>query len=368
MKVLYIINSLSSGGAEKNLYQIVSMMSDMGHSVRIAVLFKQDNSDAPSLHEIFFKKTSEIIYLDRYRVGEFGLWFCLYRTIKKYQPDIIHSHLPRSDLAASICKLFSPSIVLISTYHDRYKKDTYSGYWLYYFLWPLLRRSTHYIAVSNVVKEWVLQKLHIDQNKVSVINHGVNIANDILLHRFNKTNNFVIGCIARYEYRKGIEVLINAMSDVCDEFPQAKLLLAGSDPTGYSSNLHNLIEKLQLQNNIKLVGFINDPVKFIDSIDVFAYASITEGFGIVLIEAMSRGCPIVASDISPINEIVINNITGKLINVSDSKGFAKELKSLFRNYKEMYVLGRNGYDRCKNEFSLESTLNRTIRIYDLYKY
>ena len=365
MKLLYVINSLSFGGAEKNLYQIVSMMVNKGHSVMVVALFKDNKSDAVSMYDNFYEKTKDIVFLDSHGISDFGRWLSLYKIIKELQPDLIHSHLPRSDLAVSICKLFIPSLVWVSTYHDRYKKDTYSGYWIYYLVWPLLRMSTHYIAVSKVVEEWLIGMLHINKNRVSTIYHGVEVKDDLASLDSSEQEGMTIGCLARYEYRKGATTLISAMVDVAKKFPDAKLLLAGSDPSGYSSTLQKLINCLGLQDNVTLIGFSGDPIGFIDSLDIFAYASITEGFGIVLIEAMSRGCPIVASDISPINDIVVDGDTGILVDVDSSSDFANALISLLKDSKKRKILGEAGLKRCKSEFTLEASLEQVYKVYKL---
>jgi glycosyltransferase involved in cell wall biosynthesis len=179
----------------------------------------------------------------------------------------------------------------------------------------------------------------------------------------NNSRPLHIGCLARYEKRKGIETLVRAMPEVIRIFPSVQLLLAGSDPTNYSYTIKLLVKKLRLEANVKIIGFSVTPLEFLHDLDIFAFASSSEGFGIVLIEAMSVRRPIVASDIYPINYIVQHRTTGLLAKVGDHHAFAQRLIELLGDDEKRRRMGDAGYQRCINEFSLENSLNRVHELY-----
>jgi len=363
MKIVYLINSLGAGGAERHLLNLVRDMAIRGYDIWVVALEEEIRGGATSLDSAFTEAGADVHYLNSIKISDIGRWMSLVRFLKKVQPDIIHSHLPRSDLAASISKLFISGMYWVSTIHDAYTQDKYSGYWVFPFIKWNWQRIDHIISVSRHVQEWGVVALGVPLEKSSVIYHGVPIYDISDSSRKEATEPLVIGCLARFEKRKGIETLVRAMVEVSKSYPDAQLLLAGNDPTEYSYVIKNLIRKLSIEKNVKVLGFCATPLDFLNSLDVFAFASTSEGFGMVLIEAMSVKCPVVGSDIYPINHIVQNGKTGILVSPGDYNGFAVAIVDLLKASNMRQEMGENGYRRCINEFSLGKSLNN---VHDLY--
>ena len=362
-KLVYLINSLGAGGAERHLLNLASEMVLRGHLVWVVSLEKQIRGGADSLELSFVEAGVNVIYLSSFFLGDAGRWLSLVSLLRRLLPDIIHSHLPRSDLAASIAKAIFPNMFWVSTIHDAYTKDKYSGHWVFPFVRWNWRRADHFVAVSKHVQEWGVQALALSFDKTTVIYHGVPLYEvPDSLHK-KTTSSMLIGCLARFEKRKGIETLVRAMVEVRKSFPETLLLLAGSDPTGYSYVIKKLAKALNVENNVKVLGFCSTPLEFLHSLDVFAFASSSEGFGIVLIEAMSLKRPVVASNIYPINYIVQHGKTGLLVNPEDHLAFAEAIVALLGNPERGREMGEAGYQRSVEEFSLERSLNK---VHDLY--
>lgn len=363
IKILYVINSLGSGGAERHLLLLAGEMVRRGYSVCVAVLRNAPSGGAKNLEDEFRQAGSEVVYLKKYGLWDIGRWLSLIKLVGRLRPEIIHSHLPRADLSAAVVKRVHPKIAWISTVHDSYKKGTYSGYWIFPIIGWNWRKADRFVAVSHTVKDWIVQTLRIEPEKITVVYHGI----DVSMQRFEeKADNREprVGCLARFEQRKGLQVLVQAMPKICEKFPQAKLLLAGSDPKGYSNEIKEIVEKLGLENNVEVMGFCSTPFEFLNSLDVFASASFTEGFGIVLLEAMSMKCPIVASDIYPLNYIVQNGVTGILAESGNCTVFADAIVELLENPQKRRAMGEAGYKRCMEEFSLSVSLGKLNSLYE----
>ena len=104
------------------------------------------------------------------------------------------------------------------------------------------------------------------------------------------------------------------MPHVLRRHPQARLTIAGHDASGYRAILQRSIDELGLRDVVTLTGFEGNVVGFLEDIEVFAFASRAEGFGLVALEAMGVGRPVVASAIAPLDEIVLpgqNRIPGR---------------------------------------------------------
>lgn len=368
MRIMYVINSFGAGGAERHLLALVGHMVRAGHSVLVVALTGAVSGGAKNIADDFVSAGAKIGTLDRAGVGwlrDVGRWFGLRKLAKIWVPDVVHSHLPRADLAASIVKRMLPDTIWISTVHDAYIKGVYSGYWVFRWLNWNWRLADHIVAVSGHAQRWVLDVLRLPETKTSIIYHGIaRLPADLQAQAaISDAHPFLIGCLARFEPRKGIATLIKAMVGVCAKHPGARLVIAGSDPAGYADEMRSLADALHVGHAVDIQGFCDAPFDFLRRLDVFAFASVSEGFGIVLLEAMAVGLPVVASDIYPLNHIVVQGETGMLANPDEPEAFAAALIHLQKNPDLAYRMGEAGRRRCLKEFSEEKMLKATESLY-----
>lgn len=365
MKLVYVINSWAAGGAERHLLQLVRDMVRRGHSVWVVVLRNEVPGGALSLSSDFALAGARLEVLPTHGMGEIGRWASLIRRLRELRPDILHSHLPRSDLAAAITKAALRDIVWICTIHDAYTAQVYSGHWIFPLLKWNWRRADRLVAVSEYAKRWAVGTLGFEENRAKVIYHGTDAVPDLpdTTPASARDRRPVIGCLARYEPRKGIETLVRAMGKVCEVIPGARLILAGADPTGYSSEIKRLVKTLGLDDNVEVGSFCPTPLEFLKRLDVFAFASISEGFGIVLIEAMSVGVPVVACDIYPMNYIVQHGRTGLLAPPGDSTAIAAAIVDLATDPDKSDAMGKAGHRRCIEEFSSAKAMEKIHALY-----
>lgn len=368
MKIMYVVNSFGAGGAERHLLALAAQMVRTGHSVLVVALTRVVSGGAKNIADDFVSAGIQIAHLDRAGLGwlsDASRWFHLCRLARVWAPDILHSHLPRADFAASFVKRMLPDTPWITTVHDAYIKGVYSGYWVFRWLGWNWRLADHAVAVSGYAQRWALDVLKLPEAKTSIIYHGIpgppaNLQEQTVI---SNDHPFVVGCLARYEQRKGMATLIQAMVNVCAKHPDTRLVLSGSDPAGYADDLRRLADTLHVGHAVDVLGFCNDPFALLSGLDVFAFASNSEGFGIVLLEAMGSGLPVVASDIYPLNYIVVDEKTGILVEPSESAAFAAAIIRLIENRELAYRLGQAGRRRCLQEFSEEKMLQATESVY-----
>jgi glycosyltransferase involved in cell wall biosynthesis len=244
--------------------------------------------------------------------------------------------------------------------------NAYAGAPLIPFLAPMWRRADAIIAVSDPVRQWAIRRLGVDPGLVRTIVHGIGAdergacrATETAVRRSTRR----IGSIGRYEERKNHETLIRAMARVVREFPDAQLQIAGHDPWGYGAVLRRLIDELGLQQHVHLVGFMSNMQAFLADIDVFAFASRAEGFGIVLLEAMEAGKPSVVTDIAPLNGIITPGRSGVVARPDDPDSFAEAIASLLRNPDSVHVMGQEARRRVATDFSQAAMVEKTLAQY-----
>jgi len=366
MKVLHLINTLSVGGAELHLLTLCRYLKRQNVEIVVACL-REHVKDSRSLRLDFEEEDIRVINLQadsRYDSLFLGR---IPRVLREERPDILHTHLPRADFAGAFVRVFHPGLVWVCSVHAIYSED-WSGRWslpLFNLLW---RRADVMLCISHAVRDWMVGQ-GVPPDKARMIHYGIELekfseSGVDRREQWGLSDNIVIGSIGRLEPRKGHDVLIQAMPELCMRVPSARLLIAGHDPWGYGETLHRLIDELGLTEKVRLVGFQNDIVSFLNALDIFALATSSEGFGQVLVEAMATGKPVVASKIPPLTEIVIDGETGLLVERGNPKAFAEALTHLLIDPLEQSRMGMRGRERVKEYFTAERMSQETLLLYE----
>ena len=287
--------------------------------------------------------------------------------LRRERPDILHTHLPRADLAGAFARFFDPSLIWICSVHGIYSAQ-WSGGWTLPLFKRLWRRADAMLCISEAVREWLIDG-GISEDKAKLIYYGIETEafsqpRMNLRQAWGLDGGAVIGSIGRLEPRKNHECLIRAMPKILKSIPHAMLLIGGHDPLGHGRKLDRLIDELALGDRVKVIGFQNDVGSFLEAIDVFAFATRSEGFGLVLVEAMASGKPVVASKIPPVTEIVVDGETGVLVQCEDSNAFAANLSRLLSSTEERRRMGCLGRQRVQEHFTAARMSRETQRLYE----
>jgi glycosyltransferase involved in cell wall biosynthesis len=126
------------------------------------------------------------------------------------------------------------------------------------------------------------------------------------------------------------------------------------------------MESLALRERARLVGFQSDIPSFLHALDVFAFASCSEGFGQVVIEAMAAAKPVVANKIAPLTEIVVDGETGILVEPNNPQAFARAISWLLAHPEEASRFGRQGQERVQRYFSAARMSAETVSLYNTF--
>ena len=366
MKVLHLINTLSTGGAEMHLLTLCRYLKRQNVEIVVACL-REHVKDSRSLRLDFEEEDIRVINLQadsRYDSLFLGR---IARVLREERSDIIHTHLPRADVAGAFARVFHPGLVWVCSVHAIYSED-WSGRWslpLFNLLW---RRADIMLCISHAVREWLVGR-GVPQDKARVIHYGIEPEKFSeprvnLREQWGLNDNAVVGSIGRLEPRKGHDLLIQAMPELCMRVPSARLLIAGHDPCGYGVTLRRLIDRLGLGEKLQLVGFQTDVVSFLNALDVFAFASSSEGFGQVVIEAMAAGKPVITSKIAPLTEIVADGETGLLVESGSPQSFASAIAQLLIDPMERHRMGARGRERVTKCFTAERMTQETLLLYE----
>ena len=161
---------------------------------------------------------------------------------------------------------------------------------------------------------------------------------------------------------KGIRYLIEAVADLRQTVPTARLLVVGDGP--FKQSLMNLVQKLGLDEQVIFTGYRRDIPQMMNTMDVFVLPSLREDLPLSLIEAMAMRKPVVATSVGGIPEVVVDGETGILVPPMDSTALAKAIARILLNKQIASRMGLAGRQRVENQFSADAVVARTQQIYN----
>lgn len=216
---------------------------------------------------------------------------------------------------------------------------------------------THIVANSEATKSKILENLRdtIPENKVKVIYHGI----EILSSEDSKTkkvkDKLILGNAGRLTEQKGQQHLIPLAKILKDRGLNFEIQIAGTGEL--EEELKNSITEQNLENEVKLLGFVEDVPNFMYNLDIFVLSSLWEGFGFVIVEAMEKSKPVVAFNLSSNPEIITEGETGFLIDFPDMETFADRIQQLAENNELRNAMGKAGRQSATERFEINDRIS-----------
>ncbi len=202
-------------------------------------------------------------------------------------------------------------------------------------------------------------------SKVEVVYNG------ICLNHYEKTEPAptlcqeefpVIGTALRLTAQKGIEDLLEATPLILNKYPEGRIFIAGEGPLKEKLLLKS--SKMGLGKKVCLLGYYDNLASFFASLDVFVLPSHTEGLGIVLLEALASGVPVVATSVGGIPEIITSGKHGLLVPPKNPQALAEGVIDLLEDINKKDSFVKAGVSRIKEKFLLSDMLLKTAEIYN----
>lgn len=286
----------------------------------------------------------------------------LRQTIRNFQPDIVHSFLPRAlsqTVLATIGMKKRPTIV--SFYGiTRVPSWREPADWIT-FLSP--RVSVH-ACESIAVKDALIQG-GVNESKCEVIYNCVekvalSLSREELRAKFGiSANAFVVGTVATIRHVKGIDILLRALIE-CFDIPNLVAIIAGpmDDPAAAA-----LANNPRLQGRLRMLGYTNNAATLMKGMDLFVMPSRKEGLCRALLEAMGQGvCPIV-SNAGGMKEVVRNGLDGIVFQSEDSVALAAAIRRLHAAPLQISALGESALKRVQSMCSPQVVGERVFKMY-----
>lgn len=349
MKILHVITSLQTGGAEKLMVDLLPRFQAMGHDVSLAVFDGRrttfmEQLEAQRVRIISFMPKGGNVYHPRNLLK-------LIRLLRREKPDIVHTHNTAPQLFGAISSLFS-SAKFVTTEHSTYnRRRAWKGYmvvdrWMY-------NRYNKVICITQKAEENLRIYLGKMKTDICTINNGIVVEKyatalpsdelDIIAPNSKK-----IIMVAAFRWEKDQDTLIRSLNYLPSDF---HLFLVGDGSR--RAELENL-SRIEDMNRVNFLGSRTDVPELLHAADYVVMSSHFEGLSLSSVEGMSVGKPFLASDVDGLREVV--NGAGILFPHQDAETLAKEILSLEESPEKYKSVATSCRHRA-NQFDISLMVN-----------
>ena len=250
-----------------------------------------------------------------------------------FGPMIVHSHGARAGLFALLSAPHSAKKIFTEHIYDKsyHLNNIVNDQIQRRLLRKIYNKSDEIIAVSSSVRDYLLG-LGLDKYKIILISNGIDLAKSEKRKAKSPLNNSrapIIGTIGSLNRTKGFNYLIGAMPHILKKYPLATLEIIGEGPE--RQRLIDDSRQYGIEKHVSLLGKKLDIHKYLDYWDVFVLPSTSETFGIVVLEALQAGVPVVASKVGGIPDIINNNENGLLFEPANPKAIVKAVLEIMEH-------------------------------------
>jgi len=356
MKILQVITSLQTGGAEKLIVDMVPKYKHLGLDVDV-LLF--DGKDTP------FKRQLKNVGVKVFSLGYGGsvynplYIFKLLPYLRKY--DVVHTHNTAPQLFAAIGSVLC-SVVLCTTEHNTSnRRRDWKWYraidkWMY-------SRYKKVICISDSTEENLRKSIDCNSDKICTIYNGIDfvsydkatpIAKNSITPYINRK---VIAMVAGFRYQKDQETVIKSLLALPDN---VELWLIGDGER--RSIIEQCVEDNHLQCRVRLLGIRSDIPSILKVVDVVVQSSFWEGFGLAAVEGMAAGKPVIASNVSGLAQVVSG--AGVLFTLGNEEELAAIILHLLSDREYYESVATKCIQRAK-EYDISKMVEAYVKIYKM---
>ncbi|MBU1700062.1 MAG: glycosyltransferase [Candidatus Eisenbacteria bacterium] len=364
MRVIHLIKATGIAGAEKHILDLLPGLRRNEIDARLWIL--EEPGNPMTLYE---KAAAERRIPTRrftiYGDADISLYPRLSRRLHHAKPDILHTHLLHADLfgipSARMAKV--PKIVTTRHNIDAFRRRSPIRQ-INRYLWQKVDAG---ISVSQAVARFSIEEEGAPAEIQHVVLHGIEappLGEDRMGIRHElglNDDQVVIGMVGRLTEQKGVRYGLQAFARVIPGFTTVQLVVVGDGPL--CGELKREAVSLGINDHVHFLGWREHAERTMRAFDIFLMPSLWEGFGIVLLEAMGRELPVVASRVDAIPEIVREGETGFLVAARNVKDLQQRLSRLLADAGLRMKMGRAGRKVVETEFTISRMVENTLEVY-----
>lgn len=372
IEVALVTDSDVFAGTERHMLDLAVALREADQNVAVTMICPKpsplaERSEQVNLPVIVISpsRTSQLVDLSTVRV--------LRRLLKTNRVQILHVHNSRTALHAVLAKVLARRGEIIVTQHCLDRAHTAHGgiktkFFAAVHRW-VNRNVTQFIAISRAVQERLVDYDASLRDRITTILHSLPAPDASTLAPretvrgelgINDSTALVVAA-SRLEKEKDVATLIAAMAKLKATGTDARCIIAGEGAE--RPVLEAQIEAINVADCVRLLGFRSDALALIRAADVLVLPSSVEGFGLVILEAMALGKPVVVTDAGGPREVVANRETGMVVPPRDPQAMADALGKILSNFELQEQMGQAGRRRYENQFRPERMARAVTDVY-----
>jgi glycosyltransferase involved in cell wall biosynthesis len=360
MKVLHIIETPGTGGAEKVLVDIAVGLPREFTSIGVMMCESWTGKEL-ARHGI------PVAVMPLQRSFDAGWPLRFARFVRENKVDVVQSHEFTANVYATAGARLAGVPIVCTTHgknywpHALYRRAAYR--------WAA-RNSRAFVAVSNDLGRFVSGTLGIPEDRVRIIRNGI----DISVYRrdadararvraelgVSESEPLLLACGELTEV-KGHEILLRAAQQVAATRPDVVVAIAGDGPL--REHLEALPAALGITSNVRFLGFRRDVPHLLSAADVFVMPSLSEGLPLAILESMAVGVPIVATGVGGIPELIRPSETGWLVQPRSPDELGRALLEAISNPQLRQKMAKTAQQFCTSQYALQATVNSYAQWY-----
>lgn len=357
MKILHLISGGDTGGAKTHVITLLKRLMKLGVDVRLLCVMEGSFTKEAMENNIPIK------IIKQNNRASFKEILEIKKYIKDENFDLVHCHGARANYISFFIKK-SLKVPFITTLHSDYKLDFTDNIYKKLIFTPInyfsLKSFDYILTVTNEFKKMLINR-NFKEEKLITIYNGINFDENINLipkseflknyNIFFEEDKVYVGIVARLQAVKGIRYFLEAINHLIknDDKDKIRVLIAGSG--SLEKEAENFILNNNLQDKVKMLGFVQDINSFYNIIEINVLSSLSESFPYSLLEGARQKKATVSTAVGGIPEMIKDNETGFLTEPKNWEEMSNKIKFLVDNPTTRENFGENFYNFTYENFS-----------------
>lgn len=374
-KITFVITKGNWGGAQRYVYDLATNLPSGQYETKVIAGQGRELPEklaAAGIETITLPSLGRNLNL----LADLKTFFALIKIFWQERPDVVHLNSPKAGGLGALAARIAGIKKIIYTAHGwtfneprgwLTKKIIWFVSWLMMLLVHTAITITESEQTQGLEMPWCAGKIKLIRNGLAAPHFLPRAAARAKLNEHSvliKPDTILIGTIAELHRNKGLKYLIKALAglprDRDSDFAwQAVIIGSGEE----KNNLEQLITDLKIENQIKLVGFIENAAELLPAFDIFVLPSLKEGLPYVVLEAGLARLPVIATAVGGLPEVISEGKFGFLVPPAKTKPLIKSLTFLIEHPAWRQELGQNLEQRVVAEYSLTKMVEQIVEIY-----
>lgn len=346
-ELLFIINSLGTGGAER-------LVADLAYNIdkqKFAVTVLVFGEKADTYNEQFLENANiKVVYLNKKLGFSFKFYKKVNKVIKDINPDIISTHL------TVVPYILLSTRKLKKKYHTVHNMAEKEAMGMHSFIMRIAYKFFNFtpVAISDTCKASFI-KHYKYKKEIPCIYNGINTKKYTPATTKKQNQKTIFSATGRFMQQKNYKFMIDCFAEALKSNANIHLNIMGDGEL--RGEIENQIENLNIEKNVTLFGRVNNIDEILANSDVYLMSSLWEGLPLSVLEAMSCALPIITTKAGGVIDIVKDKENGLLIDINDKESYVKAILTLAENEKLRAEYGKKARDMAMSFDILNCTNN-----------